>query len=98
MEWGRTETPEFFPDAHLERFQARLCADWQPPVASLRAGATVGLSAGLGYFTTPAVTTTGLGSSSTLENLYDFEYDIRLRVTLYFPGAFSLKERARHYR
>ena len=97
MEWGRTETPDYFPDSHLERFQARLGADWQPPVASLRAGATGGLSAGLGYYTTPAVTTTGLGSSSTLENLYDFEYDIRLGVTLYFPGTSSLKERARHY-
>ena len=43
------------------------------------------------------MTTTGLGSLSTLENLYDFEYDIRLRVTLYFPGASSLKERARRY-
>ena len=34
---------------------------------------------------------------STLENLYEFEYDIRLGVTLYFPGASPLKERARRY-
>ncbi len=32
---------------------------------------------------------------STLENLCEF--DIRLGVTLYFPGASPLKERARRY-
>jgi len=32
-----------------------------------------------------------------MSKVHSFAYDIRLGVTLYFPGTSSLKERARHY-
>ena len=111
VEWGRTEIPGFdngvssSPSAHRDRFQARFGADWQPPVASPGVGATVGLSLGLGYYTVPAFTSTitptpgpGFETETTVNDVYSFYYDIRLGVTVYFPGTSSLKERARSYR
>jgi len=103
LDWGRTgtEISGYSSDLHRDQFQARLGADWQPPVASLRAGATVGLSLGLGYNTTPVATTTVTpppgGTVTTHRDVYSFAYDVRLGVTLYFPGTSSLKERARRY-
>ena len=109
LEWGREKAgrdSDPFPDAHFEQFQARLGADWQPPVASPRVGATIGLSVGLGYQTVPVVTSTVTSppggapfqTELTLTNPYLFSYDVRVGVTLYFPGTSSLKERARQYR
>lgn len=110
VEWGRTEIPGFdngvssLPSAHRDRFQARFGADWQPPVASPGVGATVGLSLGLGYYTVPVFTSTtiptpgpGFDTETTVNDVYSFSYDIRLGVTVYFPGTSSLKERARRY-
>ena len=102
VEWGRTE--HGFDPFHQDRFQARFGADWQPPVASPGVGATVGLSVGLGYYTVPVVTSTiiptpgpGFDTETTVNDVYSFSYDIRLGVTVYFPGTSSLKERARRY-
>ncbi len=103
VEWGRTE--HGFDPFHQDRFQARFGADWQPPVASPGVGATVGLSVGLGYYTVPVVTSTVIPipgpvfeTETTVNDVYSFSYDIRLGVTVYFPGTSSLKERARSYR
>ncbi len=104
VEWGRKEIPGFdngvssSPALHEDEFQARFGADWQPPVASLRAGTTVGLSVGLGYYTAGfREVTVGAGPTTTVEIIREFAYDVRLGVTVYFPGAHSLKERARSY-
>ena len=102
--WSRMETHVPYPDAHIDRFEARLGVDWQPPVASPRVGTTIGLSTGLGYYTSPfqIVSSENTGgeiiiNSITNGEFVNFYYDIRLAVTLYFPGTSSLKERARHY-
>ena len=111
MEWNREYYPSlvFSPGTarHQGRFRARIGTEWQPPVADPRVGATVGLSAGVGYNTYAVVISVlDLGGgragfdakiSSTVNNVYSFAYDIRLAVTLYFPGTSSLKERARQY-
>ena len=110
VEWSREEIPGFDngvssqPSTHREQFQARFGADWQPPVASPGVGATVGLSVGLGYYMVPAFTSTvtpipgpGFETEITVDDVYSFSYDIRLGVTVYFPGTSSLKERARSY-
>ncbi|MEE3326354.1 MAG: hypothetical protein VX252_03405 [Myxococcota bacterium] len=108
VEWGRRRA-EISPDdslhAHIDRFRTWLGAYWQPPFASLMAGATLGLSVGLGYDTKPVIESTMTlppGSDvwqteNTLNNVYSFSYSIRLGVTVYFPGTSSLKERARQH-
>ena len=103
LEWGRIieRVDGYSPDLHRDQFRARLGADWQPPVASLRTGATVGLLLGLGYNTIPVVSSVVMpppgGTVFSHRDVYTFAYDVRLGVTLYFPGTSSLKERARQY-
>ena len=103
LDWSRIieRLAGYSSDLHRDQFRARLGADWQPPVASLRAGATVGLSLGLGYDTIPVITWVVTpppgGTVITHRDVSSFVYDVRLGVTLYFPGTSSLKDRARQY-